>query len=455
MIFDRVQETTTTTGTGTVNLAGAVTGYEGFVAAVGTGNTCYYCIFDSVSGDWEVGSGTVTDASPDTLSRATVLQSSNSDALVNFSAGTKRVFVTLPANRAIYEDSASIAEITNLVLTPSSITNITAGGGITVTNGQMRVQGSGGAVTITANPQIAAGVDGQIVVVQGQSNTNTITISTGTGLHLHSGSTITLRDHDYLTLVYDSGTSEWEEIASNFPVSDKVWSFGSPSGSSGTFYVGGFYEFGTTNFTPAAGTTLGSANNAYGAYAFLVLGASSTDMYVTISGTSMTDEGVRVSDDTEELATGGGSTNDYFETSKKWIGTVNYFLASGTGVTINNGLVKYWDNRNSDFRIVGVEVVGLAGANDSGNDILVRHHKATGWTYNVGAAPTPPTELASMNTDYSTEGNYVNNEQFAWKRVDLNVAIGGNNGEGFIGEIVTGANNAVQHLDFMLSIRAD
>lgn len=96
-IADRVYETTTTTGTGTVNLAGAVPSYRTFVAGVGTGDSCYYCIQHQSADEWEVGIGTVTDASPDTLSRTTILASTNGGAAVNFSAGTKNVFVVLPA----------------------------------------------------------------------------------------------------------------------------------------------------------------------------------------------------------------------------------------------------------------------------------------------------------------------------------------------------------------------
>tara|TARA_R110000764_G_scaffold21738_1_gene54684 strand:- start:241 stop:855 length:615 start_codon:yes stop_codon:yes gene_type:complete len=105
VLNDRVRETTTSTGTGTINLAGATNGFEGFVTGIGTTNTTYYAI--SVSGgDWEVGLGTVTDASPDTLSRA-VISSSNSDNLVNFSAGTKDVFCTLPASKAVFENASN------------------------------------------------------------------------------------------------------------------------------------------------------------------------------------------------------------------------------------------------------------------------------------------------------------------------------------------------------------
>jgi len=97
VVADRVQETTTTTGTGTVTLAGAVTGFQSF-AAVGNGNTTYYTITDGTN--WEVGIGTYT-SSGTTLSRDTVLSSSNSGSLVNFSAGTKNVFVTLPAEATL------------------------------------------------------------------------------------------------------------------------------------------------------------------------------------------------------------------------------------------------------------------------------------------------------------------------------------------------------------------
>ena len=96
---DRVKETSTTTGTGTFDLAGAETGFESFVSGVGNGNITYYAISNDGTNEFEVGIDTVTDDTPDTLSRDTIISSSNSDALVNFSAGTKTVFCTLPASR--------------------------------------------------------------------------------------------------------------------------------------------------------------------------------------------------------------------------------------------------------------------------------------------------------------------------------------------------------------------
>ena len=120
VINDRVKETSTSTGTGTFDLDGAVTGFDTFVAGIADGNTTYYAIFHQGTAEWEVGLGTVTDATPDTLARTTVITSSNSDAAVSFTAGTKDVFCTLPASKAVYLDAsgdpvgaiASVAEDT-------------------------------------------------------------------------------------------------------------------------------------------------------------------------------------------------------------------------------------------------------------------------------------------------------------------------------------------------------
>lgn len=104
---DRVKETTTTTGTGTLTLAGAVTGFQTF-AVVGNGNQCYYGITNASGSEWEVGIGTYT-SSGTTLSRTTVLASSNSNSLVNFSAGSKEVFLDAPARYV--STSAALATV--------------------------------------------------------------------------------------------------------------------------------------------------------------------------------------------------------------------------------------------------------------------------------------------------------------------------------------------------------
>lgn len=120
-VADRVKETSTTTGTGTLNLAGAEPGYQTFVAGVGNGNTTYYAIVNRATSEFEVGIGTVTDAATDTLSRDTIISSSNSDLAVNFSAGTKDVICTLPSEKSYVIDNASNTSISaNLTATAFS-----------------------------------------------------------------------------------------------------------------------------------------------------------------------------------------------------------------------------------------------------------------------------------------------------------------------------------------------
>lgn len=104
VIKDRVMETTSSTGTGTITLNGAVAGYQSF-SVIGNGNTTYYAIVGG--SEWEVGLGTYT-SSGTTLSRDTVLESSSSGAKVSFSAGTKNVFVTYPAERAVLTDDIGV-----------------------------------------------------------------------------------------------------------------------------------------------------------------------------------------------------------------------------------------------------------------------------------------------------------------------------------------------------------
>jgi len=120
VVKDRVRENSTTTGTGSLTLSGAVTGFQTFSTAIGNGNTTYYAI---VSGsEWEVGLGTVSAGA---LSRDTVL-SSSTGSKVSFSAGTKDVFCTYPSNKSVYRNGSDVAVL--------SSTDITTGLGYTPLN---------------------------------------------------------------------------------------------------------------------------------------------------------------------------------------------------------------------------------------------------------------------------------------------------------------------------------
>ena len=104
VINDRVKVTSTTTGTGAMALGSAVTGFETFAQGIGNNNTTYYCIFNQGTTEFEVGLGTL-DGTSANLTRTTVISSSNSDAAVNFTSGTKDVFCTLPASKSVYLDA--------------------------------------------------------------------------------------------------------------------------------------------------------------------------------------------------------------------------------------------------------------------------------------------------------------------------------------------------------------
>jgi len=343
-----------------------------------------------------------------------------------------------------------------LNLTPTSET-VSAVGGITPASSVMSITGDGGAIDITANPQIAAGTaDGQLLILRGTSDSNTVQIDNENGVHVH-GRAI-LRDHDQLTLMYHSGDSAWEEVSRNFTSSEKAWSFISPSGSSGTFYVGGFYIWAAAVSTFGGGQTLGTANSSYAAHVVVISsgGPGDGDVTVTVSGTSIDDEGNRdATPDTEVLTIASAEASGTFhETSKKWIGQVT-LTAGGAGTPVNcdYGFAKYWDNANQDFIVEGFEMTGRAGANDANPNIELLHHKNTGWTYAAGGTPTTPTSLADMNVDHNTEIQFVNGDYFAYKRVDLLTKVTGSGSEGTIVRITTAANKAVEQGNIILRIR--
>ena len=172
VLADRVKETTTTTGTGTITLAGAVIGFQSF-SAVGDGNTTYYTIAGQGTSEWEVGIGTYT-ASGTTLSRDTVLASSaGAPTKTTFSAGIKDVFVTYPAERSVYSDG------TNIVPDTAAILGVVSGGtGQASLTANNVVLGNG----TSAVQFVAPGASGNVLTSNGTTWTSTAPSAFITGM---------------------------------------------------------------------------------------------------------------------------------------------------------------------------------------------------------------------------------------------------------------------------------
>jgi hypothetical protein len=195
VIADRVRETSTTTGTGTLTLDGAVTGFRTFGSAIGDGNTCYYTI--TLGADYEVGLGTVGTG---TLARTTVLRSSNSNNAVNFGAGTKDVFVTYTAERSVYKDASgnvnALGTISSGVWNGTEITVPYGGTGVATLTGIVKGNGQsafsaatagtdyvapGTATTFTATQTFNGSSSTLAMVLADAAETTTISATAATG----------------------------------------------------------------------------------------------------------------------------------------------------------------------------------------------------------------------------------------------------------------------------------
>ena len=134
VISDRIKETTTTTGTGTYTLGGAITGFETFTANLSNADTTYYCCTDGT--DFEVGLGTFA-SSGTTLARTTILSSSNSNSAVNWTSGTRNIFCTLPAAKTVFLDASGNATLG---------ADLSVGDDLTVNGGVIELRSDSGSV---------------------------------------------------------------------------------------------------------------------------------------------------------------------------------------------------------------------------------------------------------------------------------------------------------------------
>jgi len=199
LLKDRVKETTTTTGTGDITLAGAVDGFQSFSSALSDADTTYYAISHRSANEWEVGLGTYSSG---VLTRTTILESSNSDTAVSFTAGTKDIFITLPAEKAVTLDGNDVLSIGNISTSgylrgPATFTIDPAAHGdatgTVVIAGDLQVDGT----TTTINSANLAVDDLNITVASGAANA---AAANGAGITVDGASA---------TFTYDSTNDRW------------------------------------------------------------------------------------------------------------------------------------------------------------------------------------------------------------------------------------------------------
>lgn len=237
-------------------------------------------------------------------------------------------------------------------------------------------------------------------------------------------------------------------------------------GASGNYYSAGFYDCpaSDSNLTQASTIqTHGSTNGSEAAHAIVVAAAAGAtdgvDLVLTVTGTSITDAGVRTTGDSEIVVADctASSTDQFYQTDKKWLGQVTYTLSSTSGTAFNYdfnyGHAAYEDFANSDFLLDNFSFEWLAAANDSGFDIVIHHHKATGWTYHATAFVAGATAIYRMSTDHGTNRNLINGEYGKWKRTGLTIPVNGADSEGLVIHVTTTVNNSLQWCHSSMNVK--
>ena len=374
VIADRVRETTTTTGTGTVNLLGAVTNFETFSANLSNSDTTYYAIVDNTNNDFEVGIGTFT-ASGTTLARS-VIASSNSNNLVDFGVGTKDVFITVPASKIVVEDGSNNVSIGGTV-TASAFSGSGAGlaGGDVVNDtspqlgGNLNMNGNDIVTTSNANLELAPNGTGN-VVVRGNSNQGKITLNCESNSH---GQAIQAQPHalgiDNVMLLPKDGNSTLVSEISTQTLTNKTLT--SPvietiTGSTITLDSAGdiTLDAGGADVTlKDDGTTFGSLTNSSGE--LVIKSGSTPTTAVTFSGANATFAGnLTVNGTTTTVDT----TNTTIKDSLLELNSGATSNSNDCGIVIERGstgdnAILMWDESADTFVVGTTTATGASTGN--------------------------------------------------------------------------------------------
>ena len=351
---DRVKVTSNTTGTGDLSLGVVYPGFQSFATAITDGNSVYYCAHNTGTGydtEWEVGIGTYT-SSTDSLSRDTVLSSSNSGSLVNFSTGTKEVFVTYPSERGVYVDVSS-GYIVQSAFNNMSVAGTATINGLTLTSGTIATQPSGG--TDIAN------------------KTYVDTIAS-TGIHVHTPVNYETPDTTgNITATYADGgtTPTWTDITGNNTLA---------TGSAHNLSAGDVIVFGSTTNGLTAGTAYFVKSVPTSTEITLSLAYDGAEITSLTNGTGLSI--------TSEANTGVGATLTN-------AGAQEALTVDGVAVSLNDRVLVYNQTNAYENGVYYVTTVG----NGSTNWVLTRATDANKY------APNSSTSLGDGDYFYVTSGN--------------------------------------------------
>ena len=385
VLKDRVKETTTTTGTGAVSLDGEAGGFQDFSSAIGNTNTTYYAIVHQSLDEWEVGIGTYGSAS-NNLTRTTLLSSSTGSA-VNFSAGTKDVFVTLPASQTIHTSASPSFENVSIsgTLTVGGITSI--GGSLVGTSATFADKVSVSALAVTGITSIGGSLVGTSATFNNHVSSSTLAV---TGITSIGGS-----------LVGTSATFDNHVSASTLAVTGITSIGGSLVGTSATFndHVSVSSMTVTGNVTATqfyggganlTGVSATKATNVSGGFAVLTSAQISADVSIGGSLYVHVAEGIGVATPLGQIHIAKNAIADVVSLTDA--ANVSIGFANGQNFSLTLA-----DNRTLDnpTNCVTGQVGSIFIIQDGTGSRTLSY--GTSWEFPAGTAPTLSTSAAAVD----------------------------------------------------------